>query len=279
MKSLGNGYGSCYILWCSIALLAFYSLIMKTLRLFLFAILPALLLLSSFRSTRFASREVRQLGAFTELKLGGSPKIVLRQGSPQKVELEGDAADLARIETVVSSGQLRVGFKNTKGRSNSDYDGGILDKMMNSDNYHTGPVTIYITMPEIKGLSVSGSGSIRAAESLKANDLDLAVSGSGSISLGQVQSSDITSALSGSGSIILKGSASRHDVRISGSGSVQSADLRVEASKVSISGSGNCRVNASKTLDARIAGSGSIYVTGNPQINSSIAGSGRVHRS
>jgi len=253
---------------------------MKTLRLLLLAVLPALLLLPSFRPAYLASREVRQISAFTGLKLAGSPKVILRQGSPQKVELEGDPADLARIETVVSSGQLRIGVKNTNNRNNSDSDGGILDKLIgSSDNYRMGPVTVYVTMPEIKALSVSGSGSIKAAEAIKANDLDLAVSGSGSLNLAQVQSAAISSAISGSGSITIMGAAPRHDIRISGSGNVQSADLRAQDSKVSISGSGNCRVNATKTLDARIAGSGNIYVSGNPQINSSVAGSGRVHRS
>ncbi|OUJ71650.1 head GIN domain-containing protein [Hymenobacter crusticola] len=253
---------------------------MKTLRLLLLALLPALLLLPSFRSGRLASREVRQVSAFTELKLAGSPKVILRQGSPQKVELEGDPADLARVETNVSNGQLRIGIKNNDGHGSSDSDGGLLSRVLNSsNNVNIGPITVYVTMPEIKALSVSGSGSIKAAEAIKATTLDLAVSGSGNLSLAQLQSTAVSSAVSGSGSITVVGAAPRHDVRISGSGNVQSADLRAEASKVSISGSGNCQVNATKTLDARIAGSGSIYVTGNPQINSSIAGSGRVHRS
>ena len=251
---------------------------MKTLRLLLFAILPALLLLPSFRSARFASREVRQLGAFTQLNLAGSPKVVLRQGSPQKVELEGEPADLARIKTTVSGGKLRIGIKNNAGKSSSDYDGGLLDKMMGNNNIRMGSVTVYVTMPEIDALSVSGSGSIKAADAIKTDNLDLAVSGSGHLDLAQLQSAEVTSAISGSGSIGVVGTASRHDVKISGSGHVQSANLRAEASKVAISGSGNCRVNATKTLEARIAGSGNIYVTGNPQINSSIAGSGHVHR-
>ncbi|GGF05395.1 hypothetical protein GCM10011383_15670 [Hymenobacter cavernae] len=226
-----------------------------------------------------ASREVRQVATFTQVNLAGSPKVVLRQGSPQKVELEGEPADLVRLETTVSNGKLRIGIKNNSGKSSSDYDGGLLDKMMGSTNVHLGSITVYVTVPEINALSVSGSGSIRAAEAIKTGNLDLAVSGSGHLDLSQLHGAAVTSAVSGSGSIAVVGTAARHDIRISGSGRVQSANLRVEASKVTISGSGNCRVNASKTLEARIAGSGNIYVTGNPQITSSIAGSGHVHRS
>ena len=256
-----------------------YFLVMKTFRLLLLVVLPALLVLSSFRSARFASREVRQVAAFTQVNLAGSPKVVLRQGSPQKVELEGEPADLARLETSVSNGKLRIGIKNSSGKSNSDYDGGLLDKVRGNTNINIGSITVYVTMPEIDALSVSGSGSIRAADAIKTGNLDLAVSGSGHLELSHLQSAAVTSAVSGSGSIAVVGTAARHDVKISGSGRVQSANLSAEASKVTISGSGNCRVNATKTLEARIAGSGNIYVTGNPQINSSIAGSGHVHRS
>jgi hypothetical protein len=253
---------------------------MKTLRLLFLALLPALLVLPSFRSARFASREVRQVATFTDIRLAGSPTVVLRQGSPQKVELEGAAADLARIETTVTNGRLRIGIKNESGQNNSDYDGGLLSKVMgNSSNVRLGPVTVYVTVAEITGLSVSGSGTMKAATDIKTSNLDLAVSGSGRLELPQLQGAVVNTAISGSGSVTVAGTATRHDIRISGSGGVQANNLRAEASKVTISGSGTCRVNASKTLDARIAGSGDVYVTGNPQITSSIAGSGRVHRS
>lgn len=250
---------------------------MKSFRVLLLALLPAWLILSAFQPAT-AAREVRSLAAFTEVRLSGSAKVVLRQGSPQKVEVEGADADLARLETTVTAGKLHIGTKNEK--TAVEGDGGILSRVRSTTDYAgMGPVTVYITVPAVTALAVSGSGSIRAAEAIQGKALALTVSGSGSINLKQVEAMTVQVSLSGSGAVVLAGSAPNFSASVSGSGSVAATDLRTETSNVRLSGSGNCRLTATKTLDARIAGSGSVYVSGNPQVNSSTAGSGRVRRS
>ncbi|MET4107413.1 head GIN domain-containing protein [Hymenobacter sp. UYP22] len=234
---------------------------MKTLRFLLPVLLMALVVLSAFRVA--GTRETRSVEAFSAVNLGGSTKVVLRQGSPQKVEVEGEADDLAYLETVVSNGSLRIGTKKTSGN--------------NWHNYK-GSVTVYVTVPSIKALKVSGSGSIKAADAIKADKLDLGVSGSGSIILSSVTADKISSALSGSGSIQAAGVAPTQEISVSGSGGVQAPKLQSKTCSISISGSGGCRVQATELLEASIVGSGDVYVTGNPQVKSSVVGSGRVHR-
>ncbi|RSK31059.1 head GIN domain-containing protein [Hymenobacter metallilatus] len=235
---------------------------MKTTRFLLSGFVVALLVvLSAFRVA--ATRETRTVGAFSAIGLGGSMKVVLRQGSPQKVEVEGEAEDLAHLETVVSNGKLRINTKKESG--------------MNWYKYK-GPVTVYVTVPTIKALAVSGSGSLKATDAITAEQLDLAVSGSGSIMLSSVTANKISSALSGSGSIQAAGVAPTQEISVSGSGDVQAPKLQSKTCSVSISGSGSCRLQASQLLEASIVGSGDVYVTGNPQVKSSVIGSGRVHR-
>ncbi|UPL49309.1 head GIN domain-containing protein [Hymenobacter sublimis] len=234
---------------------------MKTLRTLLPGLLLALLLFSAFRLAD--TRETRSVGAFSSVGLGGSMKVILRQGSPQKVEVTGDAEDLEHLETVVSNGRLRIGTKK--------------EGYFSSYNYK-GNVTVYVTMPTIKALAVSGSGNIRAADPIKADNLDLAVSGSGGLQLSSVTASKISSSLSGSGTIEAAGVAPDHAISVSGSGGVKAGKLQSKTCSVSISGSGDCRVQATQTLSASIVGSGDVYVTGNPQVKSSVVGSGRVHR-
>lgn len=210
------------------------------------------------------TRETRQVGTFSEIGLGGSANVILRQGSPQKVEVEGMHEDVARLETVVEGKRLRIRRKpenNVRGR---DYQGKI---------------TVYITMPDINALAISGSGSIKALTDVQSHVLSLSVSGSGNIELPEMQADKTEVAISGSGDVQVAGISADIVVSISGSGGVQATRLRAETCGVRIAGSGNARVYATKTLDARIAGSGSVYVSGNPQVNSSVAGSGRVHRS
>ncbi|MCA8832320.1 head GIN domain-containing protein [Hymenobacter pini] len=234
---------------------------MKTLRFLLPVILLALVVLSAFRPAD--SREVRTVGAFTAVSLGGSMKVIVQQGSPQKVEVEGSAEDLAHLETVVSNSKLRINAKKESGMSWYNF---------------KGPVTVYVTVPTIKALSVSGSGSMKAADPIKAADLDLSVSGSGSLILSSVTADKINSSLAGSGSIQAAGVAPTQQVSVSGSGSLQAPKLQSKTCNISISGSGGCRVQATQLLEASIVGSGDVYVTGNPQVKSSVIGSGRVHR-
>ncbi|MBX0292658.1 DUF2807 domain-containing protein [Hymenobacter sp. HSC-4F20] len=234
---------------------------MKMLRLLVPGLLLAVLLLSAFRVA--ATRETRPVGAFTSVGLGGSMRVVLRQGSPQKVEAEGDAEDLNHLETVVQNGRLRIGTKK--------------EGYFSSYNYK-GNVTVYVTMPTIKALAVSGSGTLKAADGIRADNLDLAVSGSGGIQLASVTADKISSSLSGSGTIEAAGVAPDHNISVSGSGDVKATNLQSKTCSVSISGSGDCRVRASQSLQASIVGSGDVYVVGNPQVKSSVVGSGRVHR-
>lgn len=232
---------------------------MKTLRLLLPGAFLALLLLTAF--TAATTRETRAVAPFTAVGLGGSMKVVLRQGSPQKVEVEGNADDLAHLETAVNDGKLRINTKKTSGMSWYNF---------------TGPVTVYVTTPTITALAVSGSGSLKATEAIRADKLDLSVSGSGSLQLPSVTATAINSTVSGSGTIQAGGTAATQEIGVSGSGGMQAAKLQSQTCRVRVSGSGNCRVYASTSLDVRLSGSGNVYVGGNPKISSAVSGSGRV---
>jgi len=237
---------------------------MKLLSRLFFVCLLGLFTLATLSATA-AGRETRSVGAFTEVSLANSVTVILTQGSPQKVEAEGDADDLRHLETTVSGSRLRIG--NVRESNQSSY-------------RFKGNVTVYVTAPTLTALSVSGSGMLKAAAGVQATELSLSLSGSGRLELGQVQATKLHSSIAGSGTIaVAKGSISQHEVSISGSGSLKAGDLRSEACRVSISGSGNCYVTATRTLDASIMGSGDVFVGGNPKVSSSVMGSGKVHKS
>ena len=223
----------------------------------------ALSTLSSFDGGRpQAQRETRPVGAFTEVNLGGSAHVVLRQGSPQSVVVEAGPEALADFETVVKDQQLRLGY-----RSNS---GNML-------RYRDrGPVTVYVTAPTLTALRVGGSGKFEVDGPLKADALTLAISGSGQLQVPQLTATNLETALSGSGNVRVGGTCPRMEVRISGSGQVQARELRAETCAARISGSGNAHVYATKTANASLSGSGNVYVAGGGQLSSRVSGSGRV---
>lgn len=226
------------------------------------SLLLTLALLTSFRSARPAiQRETRSIGAFTEVSLGGSARVVLKQGSPQSVVVEASPEALAEFETVVKGQQLSLANRN---RGNM---GSYKDR---------GPVTVYITAPSLAALRVGGSGKMEVEGPLKADAMTLTVSGSGSLRVPQLAASSLETTVSGSGDLAVGGQSPRLTVRVSGSGSLKARDLKAETCEARLSGSGDARVYASRTVDASISGSGSVYVAGGAQLSSSVHGSGRI---
>jgi hypothetical protein len=249
-------------------------------------------------------KETRAVDTFTKISFRVPGKLYLKQGSEQKVELEGNSDILEKIETKVSAGRLTIGRENENWKYwNWERD----DK-----------IVVYITMKDIEGLSVSGSGDLIGEGRLKTNDLSLNVSGSGSLALdadasglltadvsgsgrltfagtcknieskvsgsGKVEL-NITSAdraevgISGSGKIIAKGNAKEIRANISGSGEVLASELQVDRCEVKISGSGDVEVNVKSELDANISGSGSVSYKGNPNhVNTHASGSGKIRK-
>jgi len=177
------------------------------------------------------------LSAIEGIGLGISGTVYLSQGSTQKIVIEAQQNIIDNIKQEVKNGSWNINFsKNVRG--------------------HDG-VKIYVTLPNVKSLSIGGSGKI-----IGQNSFD----NMGNLSL----------SIGGSGYIELAGKAKDAHVSIGGSGTVKAGNLKTETCNVSIGGSGDCYVEVSESLKASVAGSGDVYYKGRPKVNSSIAGSGRV---
>lgn len=210
-----------------------------------------------------AENEERDVPSFSEIALRIPGKLYVVQGNTQSVKIVAKSSTLEETITDVKDRQLTIRFKS---------------KNYLFQSFNPGKIEIYITVPEIDGLSVSGSGDIIAEDEINTRILDLAVSGSGDIVLDELKADRVKSAISGSGDIIIKdgGEATDFSVAISGSGDVKAGDFEAKDVVVRVAGSGNCSITANRSLKARVAGSGSVYYNGNPSIDSSIAGSGKV---
>jgi hypothetical protein len=220
---------------------------------FLFSIFLVSATLISFGQ----GKEERDVSSFTGVSLGISGDLYITQGSPQKVVVQAEN-NMDEIETVVKDGVLRIKTDNW----NSKIKG----------------AKIWVTMPEVESLNVSGSGDIVAETPINADELELKVSGSGTIDISELKGDEIGAAISGSGDIKLAGSADEMELRISGSGSVYADGLKLSECGIKISGSGSCKIDVTGELDASISGSGRVTYYGNPQIDARVSGSGRVRK-
>ena len=208
------------------------------------------------------TRETRDLRNFTKISFGVAGNLFIKTGPEFRVDIEGSRSALEETITEVSGGRLIIKRENWR-------------SIFNQSNER---VTINITMPEIEGLSVSGSGKAQIMDDLKADRLDLSVSGSGKIQTSDLEADELDCGISGSGDIILGSGGSVDDgkVSISGSGSFSGGSVEIDHLSVNVSGSGNCICQVGDSLDAQISGSGSVSYKGKPRVNARVSGSGHV---
>jgi hypothetical protein len=210
-----------------------------------------------------AKDEMRQVGPFSKISLRISAKVYVEQGDKQSVKVVAEPETLEKIITEVKDRTLNIRFPN--------------DNIFR--RWDPGKIEIYITVPEVDALNVSGSGDI-VSDDINTRILDLIVSGSGNIKIEKLSAEKVNSNVSGSGNIkiIEGGVASELSVRISGSGNVDARGFEANNVSVQTSGSGNCSVVSNGEIKARISGSGNVYYSGNPAIDSSVSGSGSVKK-
>jgi hypothetical protein len=199
--------------------------------------------------------EERQVAEFKTVKLKGIGRVVLTQGQPHSIVIQTDDNILPLIETEVENEQLVISQGNFNLRPT------VLD--------------LHITVAQLEGIAVSGSGNIVGKSRFVAEDFFAKISGSGDMAL-ELEVAQLETKISGSGSMNLSGKTDQHNASISGSGKINAFDLRTQNVSLQVSGSGDCKVNAAETLDAKISGSGDVLYTGHPRITSKISGSGTL---
>lgn len=227
----------------------------------LLTVIPALVLICSstqlFGSNELV-REERNVKGFDRVSLGGTGYVYLTQGNEEKLVVEAREEILPFIETDISRGKLHLRLKR-----------GYRPR------FNAGPINYYLTMKDINGISVSGSGNIET-ETIKTFDLDLHISGSGDILVKELKGESITVHISGSGDCDVTGKLDRQDIHISGSGEYNASGLKSDDVEVSVSGSGDVEVWVKDELDVHISGSGRVGYYGRPAIDSHSSGSGRT---
>ena len=208
-------------------------------------------------------KEKREVGNFNAIASSGSWDVMVAYGESNTIQLEGDENLLEYIETKVEGGKLNIKAK----------------KSVNLRSKHK--ITVYVSLTRLTEVSLSGSGDIMGEGKFdNEGTTRFRLSGSGSIKLAFNKVKDVETSISGSGNIRLSGSTHAVSAHISGSGNTDCSELICDEASANISGSGNVKINANKSIDAKIAGSGNVYYKGAANdIQQHVAGSGRVIRS
>ena len=217
------------------------------------------------------------VSGFDRISLDGSANVYIKQGQAESLTVEADDNILPLLESTVQAGEL------------------VLTTKPNQSINPSKPIVYRITVKELSGISLRGSGSFFVSpvesnamdisvlgsgdinlEDLTTEKLSLTLSGSGTIAIARLTATSVDASVKGSGDIELAGTADSQTVSFSGSGSYQAGDLQTETTEVSIPGSAEVTVWATDALKASIDGSGTISYYGQPSVDQSGGGSGTL---
>ncbi|WP_400080049.1 head GIN domain-containing protein [Winogradskyella sp. R77965] len=200
----------------------------------------------------------RSTSSYDGLKAAGSMDFKLVKGTEGDITIKGDANLMDYIITEVKDNKLIV--KTKKGYN------------LKSTK------TIVVTVPyeSISSVSLSGSGDVENSGTIKADEFNVSLAGSGDINL-NVSTQSIESSIAGSGDIELAGSTTDLTTKIAGSGDFNGKSLESLNVDARIAGSGDIVVVCNGKLKARVSGSGDVTYSGKPtNKDTKVSGSGSV---
>ena len=203
-------------------------------------------------------RESRDVAGFSSVTLAAPVDVDIVQGDRESLVLEGDEADLARIETVVEGGSLKIRTRERHWGSWSKLRG-------------------HLAVRDLHALGISGSGDIKAG-ALRSGDFEISISGSGDVAIGTLAADRLRVSIAGSGDVNVAGKVDRTELSIAGSGDVNAKRLEAREAKISITGAGDATVWARENVEVSILGSGDVRYYGDPKVAKRVFGAGSVVR-
>lgn len=199
----------------------------------------------------------RDVSGFDKVQLTGSGIAEIIQGDSVSLIVEAEDNVMPFVETEVKDGVL------------------VLSQKPNFNINLTKPIRYTITMINVTGLEVTGSGAINSNQ-IDTSVISLGITGSGDINIDALDGDSVDAMISGSGNMTMIGSVADQVVEISGSGEYRAGDLRSATAVVTVGGSGDATVWVDTTLDITIGGSGEVGYFGDPILTQSVTGSGAV---
>ncbi len=139
----------------------------------------------------------------------------------------------------------------------TDSSGGKLVIGIEGNYITSGALEVNIVTPDLKMVKLGGSG-------------DITVTG--------LSNETFTAGVEGSGDLVADGRTNDLYLTVDGSGDIDTHRLRSMTARAEVKGSGSIKVNAEKSITARIDGSGDITTYGGAKVDEKVKGSGKVKK-
>jgi hypothetical protein len=201
-------------------------------------------------------KEERNVSGFSSLDVGGAFKVILTQGSTEKLIVEADAEEMDEIITEVVGNRLKIHTK-------SSWVG----------NFHN--MTIYLTFISLKDINFSGAVEVESQGPLSFEELDLEISGAAEISL-NLTAVKLDAEFSGASEIEFSGKCNTGYLEVSGASEINAENIEFTDLVLELSGASEARVNATGELRIDASGASSVRYKGGAKLTVNSSGASSV---
>ncbi len=197
------------------------------------------------------SSDVRELRDFERIELLGSLDVKYQQADSFSVEVCAPKEHLGQVETIVEDNCLILRMKG---------DGKLINfGVADGDN-----VKVYVTSPDLIGVTLRGSGDFECLHLVDTDNLDITLNGSGDIKFADIICDRVNVSLVGSGDVDLREVKTLYaDVDLVGSGDVKMQFNNSGKVKTNLTGSGDITLSGDvKDYKSHVRGSGDMHTEG-----------------
>lgn len=185
------------------------------------------------------------LKPFDEIKVSGPIRLVMRQDSTYKVNVQADSAVIEMVKVEVSGHglELKLDAKKYCGKDSIIISAGIGD---------------------LKKLNADGAGHIYTSSLIHVNDLEMNLSGATMLML-QMNAGRLTTTTDGTASVALLGQAGVHELKSKGAIQLTAFDFVTGVSDLRVEGVAKLKINVLNELKINSTGSADISYKGSPK--------------
>lgn len=233
---------------------------MKRVFVSLLAILSSTML---FAQQQDANAQVRNVSAFTGIKVSNGIELVLKQGSTEAVAVSASETEYRdRIKTEVENGVLKIYYDNGKMWK-------ALDKKKKS-------LKAYVSAVTLKLLHANSGAYVNIEGSIKSDELDIEVTSGASVN-GTLTGGQVKASLNSGASASLSGNFEQLTVKTSSGAHFKGFSLVTQNCEASASSGAKIEISVNKELDVHASSGGTVYYKGSCSVkNISINSGGSV---
>ena len=192
---------------------------------------------------------VTAMQTFDKVEVKAPVNVILEQNGSYTVRVKGTNEQLEKMTIYVDKDELTIDMK--------EYNLGLFDDLKNNLK----GVTVFVTVDALKDVKITGAGDVTIPAEVKADDLNLHVTGAGDMNAAQLTCKNL-------------------DIKITGAGDMTMGAITADAVTAKITGAGNVEIASlvAKSLDNKTTGAGNmVFKNMNVDVvKSQISGAGNV---